>query len=645
MSRFRHYQALSPLVHLLGLLLLATTAPAQEPPEVVNVGFSSDDMIRVDGDRVAFVAHETQEATDLNGDGDVGDRVVHLYDDALGSITNTGLAQAFVMSAADLHLRDDVLAFLVYEPAQKADLNGDGLIDQLVFVPHVHDIGTATTQNLGLEGRFPALGEGFLAFLVRESLQRQDLNGDSDQVDQVAHVYEPASGTLRNLGLDATGFAVGSTLAVFLVRETPGRDWNGDGDFSDAVVHTYDATTATVRNHGLAAVGLMVAGRLAGFLVSEAGEGRDLNGDGDTSDRVLHLYDGDTQATVSVGLYSESLVMSERLAAFTVPEFQQGQTDLNGDGDVLDRVLYVFDRANGSIRTLGLDPTFSMATAGPVVAFRAGEGAQGVDLNDDGDADDFVLHHYHADTLTITNLRLAVASPLAMDESLLTARVSEAQQGGVDRNGDGDAGDEILHAFHLATGTVANLGLTPAGHSPVVAGRFAFNARESENGLDLNGDLDLLDDVAHLYDGVRGQLTNLGLAALRPSPVIGEKLLAFAVTEVGQNRTDLNGDGDIGDSVLHVVRLVEPTPEELIQDLVDQVLGFGLDHGLENALRSKLEEALAFLAAGDLESAVGSIGAFVNQVEAQRGKKLTPEQADVLIALADEILALLEAGA
>jgi hypothetical protein len=632
-----------PRLPFLGLLLLAT--PARTLPEVVNVGVSSDDMIRVDGDRVAFVAHETQEATDFNGDGDQGDRVVQLYDDALGSITNTGLAQAFVMSSADLHLCGDVLAFLVYEPAQKADLNGDGVVDPSVFVPHVHDVRTSTTANLGLEGRFPALGEGLLGFLVRENLQHRDLNGDSDEVDSVAHVYEPATGTLRNLRLDAASFAVGTTLAVFLVRESPGHDLNGDGDFSDTVAHTYDATSASVRNHGLAVVGAAVAGRFAGFLVSEAGEGRDLNGDGDLFDRVLHLYDGDTLATLSVGLFTESLAMSARLAAFTVSESQQGATDLTGDGDVFDRALHVFDRTKGTIRNLGLDPSFSIATAGARVAFRAGESAQGsADLNGDGDAGDFVLHVYDADSLLTSNLGLAVASPLAMDESLVTVRVSEAQQGGLDRNGDGDAVDEILHAVDTSKGTVANLGLPVAGQSQVVARRLAFNVRESEVQQDLNGDGDWLDDVVHLYDGGRAQLTNLELAALRPPPVIGEKLMAFAVPEAGQDLTDLNGDGDPGDSVLHVVRLVEPTSEELLQDLIDQVLGLGLHHGIEDALRAKLEEALGFLAAGDVASAEGSIGAFVNHVEAQAGKKITPEQADALIALAEEILALLAAA-
>ena len=136
------------------------------------------------------------------------------------------------MSAADLHLQDDVLAFLVYEPRQGVDLNGDMTLDD--FVPHVYDISSATTTNLALEGRFPALGEGLLAFLVRESKQEQDLNGDLDQVDQVAHVYEPATGTLTNLGLDSNLFRVGTTIAAFQVRESPGNDLNGDETWATA---------------------------------------------------------------------------------------------------------------------------------------------------------------------------------------------------------------------------------------------------------------------------------------------------------------------------------------------------------------------------------------------------------------------------
>jgi len=634
-----------PLVALVGLLL-SLPALAQDPPTIINVGRSADDMIRVDGHRVAFVAHESQEATDFNEDGDTNDRVVQLYDVDTAMITNIGLAQSSVMSAADLQLRGDIFAFLVYEPAEGRDLNGAGGADYYTFVPHVHDIATAVTTNLGLEGRFPALGDGFLAFLVRESLQLQDLNGDGDMQDAVAHVYDPVTKAVRNLGLPATSFAVGSSMAVFLVRESPGHDLNGDGDVADMVAHSYDATTGLVRNHGLAVLGALIAGRFVGLLVDEAAQGEDLNGDGDMLDRALVLYDGDTNTTVNTGLWVESLVMTERLAAFTVVEFFHG-ADLNGDGDTSDRVLHVFNRATGTVTNLGLDPSFSIAAAGSLVAFRAGESANGnTDFNGDGDTGDLVLHLYDAASGTISNLGFGIASPLDMDERRIVARVSESQQGNADLNGDGDSADEILHVFNTSDGSAVNLGYTPIGQSRVVNGRVAFNVRESDAGRDLNGDGDTADVVVHLYDGARGEPYNLGLAVPQYwALAMGKDLLAFTVYEGYQGRTDLNGDGDAGDFVLHVVSFVEPTPEQRLQDLIDFVLGLDLHHGIENALKVKLDAAIAALAAGDIAGAMSDLGAFVNQVQAQAGKKISDADAAELIARAEEILALLAAVA
>jgi hypothetical protein len=597
-------------------------------------------MIRVDGDRVAFIAHESQEATDFNGDADISDRVVHLYDDADGSITNLARAQSFVMSSADLHLQDDDLAFLVYEPRQGSDLNGD--LDEDDFVPHVYSISSATTANLGLEGRQPALGEGFVAFLVRESRQGEDLNGDLDQVDQVAHVYETDTGTLTNLGFDASSFQVGSSIGAFLARESPSNDLNGDGDFTDSVAHVYDSTTGSVINLGLATQGVRVAGRFVALLVSEADEGADLNGDSDSSDWVIHLYDGDTGTTTNLALAINGWVIGERLAAIAVSESMQGAVDLNGDGDFSDRVLHVFDRTTGTITNTFLDSS-AIAVGGAFVAFLVSEWG-GADLNGDGDAFDLVLHVYDAGSGTTSNLQLAAGPVLVAGNALVTFRVSEAQQGNVDRNGDGDTTDKLLHVLDTRDGSVTDLGLTPVGQSPLVNRRFGFTARESVVGRDLNGDGDQVDDVVHLYDGVRGELFNLQHATLRAAPVIGENLLAFSVREIHQRYTDLNGDGDQGDWVLHVVRLAESTPEELLEDLIDVVEGLGLHHGIENALKVKLEAALDALADDDVTAAEEAVRDFVNQVEAQAGKKISLEEADLLRAAAEEILALLPTG-
>ena len=59
-------------------------------------------------------------------------------------------------------------------------------------------------------------------------------------------------------------------------------------------------------------------------------------------------------------------------------------------------------------------------------------------------------------------------------------------------------------------------------------------------------------------------------------------------------------------------------------------------------LLAKLNAALEALAGGDEAAASESLQAFLNQVEAQAGKKITQAQADELIAAANAILVALE---
>ena len=54
-------------------------------------------------------------------------------------------------------------------------------------------------------------------------------------------------------------------------------------------------------------------------------------------------------------------------------------------------------------------------------------------------------------------------------------------------------------------------------------------------------------------------------------------------------------------------------------------------------MTSKLDEALSALAAGDTATACGELKAFLNQVAARTGKKITSAQAADLTAAANEI--------
>jgi hypothetical protein len=86
---------------------------------------------------------------------------------------------------------------------------------------------------------------------------------------------------------------------------------------------------------------------------------------------------------------------------------------------------------------------------------------------------------------------------------------------------------------------------------------------------------------------------------------------------------------------------VSESPEDLLTDLIGDVMNLNLQAGIGNALDSKLQNAIEGLdraQAGDVASAIGMLYAFIQSAEAQRGKALTEEQADQLVASAQAII-------
>jgi hypothetical protein len=80
------------------------------------------------------------------------------------------------------------------------------------------------------------------------------------------------------------------------------------------------------------------------------------------------------------------------------------------------------------------------------------------------------------------------------------------------------------------------------------------------------------------------------------------------------------------------------TTEEATEDLITDIEVMNLPDGTENSFTSKLANALKSIE-NDRPSAKGQLEAFINEVEAQRGKELTIAEADALIAAAKLILA------
>jgi hypothetical protein len=87
------------------------------------------------------------------------------------------------------------------------------------------------------------------------------------------------------------------------------------------------------------------------------------------------------------------------------------------------------------------------------------------------------------------------------------------------------------------------------------------------------------------------------------------------------------------------------TANVLIQSLVSQVLSLNLHHGISNSLDAKLQSAIKVvndISVNNNIGAIGSLHAFVSAVEAQSGKSIPSQDADILIGLANTIIVQLE---
>jgi len=245
---------------------------------------------------------------------------------------------------------------------------------------------------------------------------------------------------------DAEAFQMSGNLVAFLVPEgRQGRDLNGDFIRTDHVLHISDLATLTTRNTGLnGAVAFRTAhspllppvdGRLV-VPVREFRQGRPLNFDIDLRDTVLQSVDVRSGRARTTGIAVASDLPDVR--SFLRIELQQmirGQTfvavlvDLNSDGDMVDEVLHIFDVATGKLTNVGIASRGMEPSGADSPAF---------DFSFAATCDGFGF---------FSSFEAECAGPRLGDA--YTFLVSEAAQGNVDLNGDGDTNDFVVHATRL----------------------------------------------------------------------------------------------------------------------------------------------------------------------------------------------------
>ena len=112
----------------------------------------------------------------------------------------------------------------------------------------------------------------------------------------------------------------------------------------------------------------------------------------------------------------------------------------------------------------------------------------------------------------------------------------------------------------------------------------------------------------------------------------------------GQFIVVLTVTDDAGATATDSTLVTVQTPSQAITALSALVVSYNINHGIANSLETKLQNVAAALQAANANQrrdAANKLGAFINAVEAQRGKALTNAQADALESMARRILAVL----
>jgi hypothetical protein len=111
-------------------------------------------------------------------------------------------------------------------------------------------------------------------------------------------------------------------------------------------------------------------------------------------------------------------------------------------------------------------------------------------------------------------------------------------------------------------------------------------------------------------------------------------------SNVNQSFLPANGPEGVAAETL----IAAPPPPPTIADLIAEVTGAGLPHGTERSLLAKLENAQRKVDAGQIAVACNGLGAYLNEVRAQNGKKLEAAYAQDLIDTARAVQDALGCG-
>jgi hypothetical protein len=531
------------------------------------------------------------------------------------------------------------------------DVNGDGIDDLIIGAHYAYGLSGASYVVFGADEGFPAT---------------IDLASDADLIIQgVAGAYERSGHSVSGAG-DVNGDGIDDLIIGALRADPNGRENAGVSYVVFGSDQGLPATIDLATDADLVIQG--AAYDLSGASVSGAG---DVDGDG-VDDLLIGapgaasgagasyvVFGTDQGFPATIDLASDADVTIQGVApGDSSGGSVRGAGDVNGDG--LDDLLigaegvdpngrydagasYVVFGAVDLSGTIDLATDADLIIEGAATGDHSGHSVSGAgDVDGDG-IDDLITGAWSADPNGRENagasyvvfgaVDLSGTIDLATDADLVIQGAAADDRSGYSVSGAGDVNGDGLDDLLIGAEGVDPNGRYDAGASYVVFGTDqGFPAT-----IDLASDADLIIQgaVAIRFGGDISSISVSGAGDINGDDI--DDLL------IGAPYADVNGYARETAGTSYVVFGTAADPVAAIEDLIADVEAAGLPDGLENSLTKKLSNAQGSLARGQIKAAIGKIQAFINQVRAQRGKKIDEADADAWIADAEAIIDALKA--
>jgi Tol biopolymer transport system component len=381
------------------------------------------------------------------------------------SITADGRFVAFVSSVTNLVPNDMNTCSAFTTPGSCPDVFVRDRLTGITSLINLDPTGQQATGSSGFEG-FPAISAD--GSVVAFQSDATNLLGPGVDTDGVDDVFAYAVGTPScNDGVidpgetcDPPGSATCPNSALCPETCRCSDDLSGDGDVKDTLLQSIDTTTGLLTSLSCPAEQVAVADGKATFLRPEAaglatgcppggnppGPPPHLNGDGDTDDLVVHLWDGST--VHNLGCAASAVALSATDVAAVVTEGATPQLET--------LPLAAVPPQGGSVSCAAWTPSNqtaeSIAFCGALVAFLTSESVQGANLNPgsgDTDQNDRVLQLFDPSSGAVINTGRS-AVDFVCNENQVAFRTREADEGpGFVGNDDGDTLDDVLQVYDL----------------------------------------------------------------------------------------------------------------------------------------------------------------------------------------------------